>query len=139
MILSDTAEYALRAVLYVGRTATAGRPTQTEEISSALGLPRNYLSKILHALTRRGILRSARGPAGGFALAVDPRELPLVRVVELFDEVEPRRTCLLGRPECSDVNPCPAHSRWKAIGDQVRGFFWDTTVADLLGERGTLA
>lgn len=138
MILSDTAEYALRAVLYVGRTATPERPTQTEEISSALGLPRNYLSKILHALTRRGILHSARGPAGGFVLVAEARQLPLVRIVEIFDQVEPRRTCLLGRPECSDLNPCPAHSRWKAIGDQVRGFFWNTTVADLLGEGGTL-
>ena len=139
MILSDTAEYALRAVLYVGRTATAERPTRTEEISQALGVPRNYLSKILHTLTRRGILRSTRGPTGGFHLAEDSHALPLVRVVELFDTVEVRRACLLGRPECSDTNPCPAHSRWKAIGDQVQGFFWKTTVADLLGEGGALA
>jgi len=138
MILSDTAEYALRAVLYVGRTASPERPTQTEEMSRALGVPRNYLSKILHTLSRRGILRSARGPGGGFVLAADPRHTTLVRVVELFDEVEPRRTCLLGRPECSDTNPCPAHPRWKAIGDQVRGFFWNTTIADLLGDGGTL-
>ncbi len=138
MILSDTAEYALRAVLYVARTATPQRPTRADEIAGALGVPRNYLSKILHTLTKRGILRSARGPQGGFQLALEPAELMLSRIVETFDPLELRRRCLLGRPECSDSNPCPAHSRWKGIGDQVRAFFLTTSVADLLSEKGSL-
>lgn len=138
MILSDTAEYALRAVLYVGRTTSPEKAAHTDEIAAALGVPRNYLSKILHALTRRGLLTSSRGPTGGFRIAPRTRELPLVRIVELFDAMESRPSCLLGRPECSDTHPCPAHSRWKATGDAVRGFFWNTTVADLLREDGAL-
>lgn len=138
MILSDTAEYALRAVLYVARTASPERPTRSDEIARALGVPRNYLSKILHTLGKSGVLRSARGPQGGFQLAVEPEELVLARIVGTFDPMELRRSCLLGRPECSDANPCPAHPRWKGIADQVRGFFLQTTVADLLSEKGSL-
>ncbi len=138
MILSDTAEYALRAVLYVARTATPERPTRADEIAQALVVPRTYLSKILHTLTKHGVLRSARGPQGGFQLAEGPETLMLARIVETFDPLELRRRCLLGRPECSDTNPCPAHSRWKGIGDQVRAFFLKTSVADLLSEKGSL-
>lgn len=138
MILSDTAEYALRAVLYVARTATPERPTRADEIATTLGVPRNYLSKILNTLGKRGVLRSARGPQGGFQLAIPAESLVLARIVEAFDPLELRRQCLLGRAECSDANPCPAHPRWKGIADQVRGFFLRTTVADLLKERGSL-
>ncbi len=138
MILSDTAEYALRAVLYVARTASPERPTRADEIAQALGVPRNYLSKILHTLGKSGVLRSARGPQGGFQLAMDPGELVLARIVGTFDPMEIRPRCLLGRAECSDLNPCPAHPRWKGIADQVRGFFLQTTVADLLSEKGSL-
>ena len=67
-MLSSTAEYALRAVLYVAQHA-AGGPVRVSEIASALKLPQNYLSKILHELTKSGILVSTRGKHGGFQLA----------------------------------------------------------------------
>ncbi|HET9984286.1 MAG TPA: Rrf2 family transcriptional regulator [Longimicrobiales bacterium] len=137
-MLSDTAEYALRAVLYIAQHATAERPLRTEEIAGALQVPRNYLSKILHVLGRQGVLASTRGPQGGFRLAGAADDLPLQRVVQPFDAVAERRTCLLGRAECSETNPCPAHSRWSAISSQVQALFLGTTIGDLLREKGSL-
>jgi Rrf2 family protein len=137
-MLSDTAEYALRATLYIAQHATDGRAVRSDVVAEVLGVPRNYLSKTLHVLAKRGVLTSTRGPLGGFRLAAGAMALPLIRVVEPFDPFDIRRTCILGRPQCSDVAPCPAHDRWKGIGDQVRGFFRDTTIADLLSEHGSL-
>ncbi|HUH12967.1 MAG TPA: Rrf2 family transcriptional regulator [Longimicrobiales bacterium] len=134
-MLSDTAEYALRAVLYIAQHAEE-RPLRAEEIAKALAVPRNYLSKILHVLAKEKVLRSTRGPHGGFQLAVAAERLPLHRIVTPFDPMEARRTCLLGRPQCSDRNPCPAHERWKGISEQVGTFFRNTTVAALLKEGG---
>lgn len=137
-MLSDTAEYALRAVLYIAQHG-AEAPVRAEEVSSALGVPRNYLSKTLHVLAREGILASTRGPRGGFQLGSDPDELHLYAVVAPFDRLQPGRSCILGRPQCNDRNPCPAHERWKGISDRVSTFFRSTTVGDLIREGGDLS
>lgn len=106
---------------------------RAEDLAAAVDVPRNYLGKVLHELVRGGILRSSRGKRGGFQLAVPPAELPLLRVVALFDRIQgERRRCLLGRPECSDRSPCPVHQRWKATAEQIAQFFKATTVADVL-------
>lgn len=137
-MLSDTAEYALRAALYIAQHASAEQLIRTDQVAEALCVPRNYLSKILHILAKQDILSSSRGVHGGFRLTHPADDLPLARIIEHFDPIVPQRTCLLGRPECSDANPCPAHDRWKGISDEVRNFFHKTTVGDLLRERGSL-
>ncbi|OGU07855.1 MAG: hypothetical protein A2W29_07100 [Gemmatimonadetes bacterium RBG_16_66_8] len=136
-MLSNTAEYALKAVLYLAERH-GGPPVRAGEMADALRIPRNYLAKILHELARSGVLTSARGKLGGFRLARRPREIPLLMVVSRFDRIEARRSCLLGKRECTDRHPCAAHGRWKALGEQTAAFFRDTTVADLLQD-GELA
>jgi Rrf2 family protein len=136
-MFSDTAEYALRATLYIAQQTRDGRAVRAEDVAAALSVPRNYLSKILHVLARNGVLRSARGPAGGFRLAEDPDTVAIHEVIRAFESLEPR-SCILGRAECSDLNPCPAHHRWKRIADGVNSFLRGTTVGDLLREEGSL-
>lgn len=131
-MLSKTSQYALRAVLHLARPPVARRVSATE-IAEALGVPANYLSKILHSLGRAGILTSERGPHGGFALARRPEAIALADILAAFDELTPDQRCLLGRGRCLDTNPCPAHEEWKAVSERVYGFFDDTTVADLQG------
>ncbi len=132
-MLSQTAEYALRAVLYLAMH-TEEQPVSVDTIAEALTLPRNYLSKVLHTLAKREVLSSARGPHGGFSLAVRAGELSLLTVIEPFDQLERRRDCLLGRSRCAAGSPCAAHARWKALADHVSSFFRETTVADLIRE-----
>jgi len=128
MLLSQTSEYALRAVLHI---ASRGRPVTVGEIAEATGVPHNYLSKTLHHLARSGVLASARGPAGGFKLAVPAGALTLHEVVSPFAVPNGQR-CLLGRGVCGEVPDCPAHVRWSPVGRQLREFFATTTVADLM-------
>ena len=137
-MLSQTAEYALRAVLYLAEQPE-GRPTPVDAIAEDLAIPRNYLSKILHSLAKRDLLTSSRGRGGGFELTVPAAELSLLEVVEPFDQLEGRQQCLLGRPKCSEANPCAAHHRWKEMLDRVTVFFRDTTVQDLITETRTEA
>ena len=136
-MLSQTAEYALRAVLHLAQYS-GQRPVRVGEMATQLRIPHNYLSKILHQLARAGVLLSLRGKAGGFQLAVDPTRLSLSAVVMPFDRIDDRRRCLLGRPQCSDRTACAAHTRWKEVADTVAQFFRDTTVGDLLEHGATL-
>jgi Rrf2 family iron-sulfur cluster assembly transcriptional regulator len=137
-VLSQTSEYALRAVLYLADRAT-DQPSSVDDIAEALGAPRNYLSKILHRLAQDGVLVSARGKGGGFRLGCDPDRLTLADVLAPFDPDTGERRCLLGRPQCSDRNPCPAHHQWKSVSERVSAFFRERTVGELIrgAARGT--
>ena len=132
MWISGTSQYAIRAVVYVASHG-ADAPVRVGPMATALDVPKNYLSKTLHQLTRARVLRSVRGPRGGFQLAVPPERLTLARVAAPFDEVGARH-CLLGRAQCGERNACAAHSRWMSISDSLQDFFRNTTIADLMGD-----
>lgn len=132
MTLSQTAEHALRAVLFLARQPRGSRvPAGT--IARALSAPRNYLSKTLGALAKEGLITSARGPHGGFRLAVAPEVLTLARVVRAFDETADPSACLEGGRACNAAEPCAAHERWTAVRAAAREPMERTTIADLLG------
>lgn len=137
-MLSNTAEYALRAVLHVAEAAAEGESLPVGVVSEALGIPKNYLSKILHELARAGVLASTRGKHGGFRLAQSPSRITLFDVVSCFDEIGATRRCLLGRPKCNDENPCVVHDRWKDVAQEVATFFRHTSLAEVVSEGVTV-
>ncbi|MBL8962327.1 MAG: Rrf2 family transcriptional regulator [Gemmatimonadetes bacterium] len=132
MLLSGTTQYAIRAVVHVAEHAV-DEPLRVDEIAAALDVPRNYLSKTLHQLVRAGVLRSGRGPRGGFQLAEAPEALTLARVAAPFDDLAQRK-CLLGRATCTSRSPCSAHGRWEKLSSAMLAFFGRTTIADLMAE-----
>jgi Rrf2 family protein len=137
MWLSSTAQQAIHATLCIAGSEDEGL-VRVDEIAAAMNAPRNYLSKTLHILTRAGVLRSERGPRGGFRLAMEPDQLTLAQIVAPFEPVGERR-CLVGRPTCGDDYPCPAHHHWKKVAAELEAFFNGTTVAQLLHENSPAA
>jgi len=137
-VLSQTAEYALRAVLTIAEEP-GGAPVGASRLATVLRIPQNYLSKTLHQLARAGVLESTRGKLGGFQLARPAARIPLLDIVSPFDDVTGRRTCLMGRTVCSDHNACAAHARWKEVAERTAQFFSETTVADLIHPRSGAA
>ena len=129
-MLSQTSQYALRTVLQLARLPQGGRGSAVD-LARQMGVPHNYLSKTLHQLARSGVVAGTRGKHGGFVLARPAHRIRLAEVVAPFQDVG-ERSCLLGRPACSDARPCAAHGQWKAVAEHVAGFFSRTTIADLL-------
>jgi Rrf2 family protein len=113
--------------------ANTGERVSAEEIARVTGAPQNYLSKTLNALAKAGIVTSARGPLGGFGLAVAPRDLTVARIADAFADAPRPHTCLLGSRPCNLAHPCAAHLRWSAIARTAREALANTSVADLLG------
>jgi Rrf2 family protein len=132
-MLSLTADYALRAVLTLAREANGGA-VRSDTIADAIGAPRNYLSKTMNALAKAGIVASTRGPLGGFVLAIDPRDLSVAKIADVFGESRPHPRCLLGSGPCDHTAPCAAHVRWSAVTRVARDTLTATSVADLLGD-----
>ena len=135
MWLGSTAQHAVRAVLYITEHG-ANAPVRVDDIADALDAPRNYLSKTLHQLVRAGVLRSVRGPNGGFQLVDAPDALSVARIVAPFLPSQQTR-CLMGRPNCGGASPCAAHHRWRHVADGVVEFFEQTSAAQLLADNGT--
>jgi Rrf2 family protein len=132
MALSQTAEHALRAVLYLARQPNGSR-IPAEVIAEALSAPRNYLSKTLGTLAKAGVITSARGPHGGFRLAVPATELSLAAVIGPFGASSGSPVCVAGGRPCNAANPCPTHERWSAVQAELLAPMERTTIADLLG------
>lgn len=130
-MLSATSDHAIRAILVLAREY-GHQPVRADEIADAIGAPRNYLAKTLNALAKQGLVTSARGPHGGFTLAVEPSELTLARVVDCFDEPRSQAKCMLGRAPCDPHLPCTAHRRWTEVSHARRAPLNTTTIAALL-------
>jgi Rrf2 family protein len=137
-MLSQTAEYALRAVLYLaarGQESAVG----AGEIAGRLRVPERYLARVLNTLARMGVLSSSRGAQGGFRLMRCPAELSLGEVVAPFDAVGAPPQCLLRDQRCCGEEACIAHERWHDVAGSVRSFFHQTTIADLIAARPAAA
>ena len=101
-------------------------------MADELGVPAQYLAKVLQDLARTGLLQSTRGRGGGFRLARPSDEIHLLEVVEAIDG--PRfaeEGCLLDLPECSEEDPCPLHSQWKEIKASLLKTLGETTLDDV--------
>jgi len=121
----------MEAALVIARQP-AGEPVRAAELAGSLDLPSNYLSKILNSLVHAGVLRSDRGPTGGFRLALEPSAITVEDVIGRFEDVGASRRCFLGRGRCSDTDSCPMHDQWKQVSRPMFDFFHETTLADLI-------
>ena len=113
MIHSPTCQHALRALIYLAYKNAPG-PVLVREIAEAADVPHPSLAKILHSLRGRGLVRSSKGPGGGYQLARPGNQMRVVEVIEAVDgPVELDSVCVLGLDRCSDEAPCALHDVWK--------------------------
>lgn len=127
MVISQTSQYALKALIFLLKESKEQR-IKVKEISEALEVPQNYLSKIFHTLSRSGVLKSTPGKKGGFQLAKPANELLLTEIVKPFESSDFPQICILGQAVCSDEKPCPAHDKWKVTAGKIMRFFDTTTL-----------
>lgn len=134
MTISQTAEYALRAIVWLA--AHSETPLSTAAIARATHVPEGYLSKVLQELARAGFVASQAGRAGGFRLTHRPEETSVLDIINAVDPIERIRRCPLGI-ESHGEQLCPLHRRLDtAIGLMERAFA-ESTIAELLSEPTT--
>ncbi|MDX1963947.1 MAG: Rrf2 family transcriptional regulator [Pirellulales bacterium] len=130
-MLSQTVEYALRAVVYLASQAPQAKTT--EDISQATLVPKPYLSKVIQGLSRANVLHSKRGIGGGVVLVKTPAELTILEVVNAVEPIARIRTCPLGLAG-HGARLCPLHRRIDNALAQVESAFQQTTLAEILAE-----
>jgi Rrf2 family protein len=134
-VLSQTGIYALQAVVHLAQQST-DTSVSAALMARRLSVPPNYLAKVLHRLTREGLLDSIRGTRGGYRLAMLPHDLSVEDVVAPFEELRTPVVCILGGP-CDEDAPCVAHARRLEWTEARRRLLRQTKVVDLLPEERT--
>jgi Rrf2 family protein len=139
-MLSKTGLHAVRAVVALAKVPE-GSYAGAARIAQEIGAPQNYLGKLLKAMAEEGLLESQKGLGGGFRLARPARDISLFDVVEPIEHISRWAGCILGRSECSEVDPCAIHHRWKTVREAYLRMLQKTTVAELVakGEPADLA
>lgn len=137
MIFSNPAEYAIRALSELVLMTPPPKTGQTrpgyvmlDTLTTQAGLPREFLAKIFRQLVEKGLLKSAKGPGGGFALAKPPHDISLMTIVEAVDGGNAVDSCVVGLARCNDRMPCPQHDLFKPIRQRLRAYLTTTTLAD---------
>ncbi|MHC4975302.1 MAG: RrF2 family transcriptional regulator [Planctomycetota bacterium] len=130
-MLSQTTEYALRAVVFLGMHPD--EPCTTQSIAEATKVPAGYLSKVLQSLSREGFLISQRGMGGGFSLSKPASEITILEIINATDTPLRRiESCPLKIG--SHTHLCGLHKRLDHAIGLLRDYFADTTIEDVLVE-----
>jgi Rrf2 family transcriptional regulator, iron-sulfur cluster assembly transcription factor len=130
MIFARTTEYAIRGLAELA-SRSDGSSMLLDELVDGTTLPRDFTAKIFQKLVKGGILRSAKGRGGGFALARQAHQVTLLDILEVIEGPQRMDTCVVGLEKCTDHMPCPQHDLYKPIRQRLRDYLATTTVADL--------
>lgn len=130
-MLSQTAEYALRAIVVLAGETTASWTAQA--IAAKTQVPQDYLMKVLQPLTKAGLVTAQRGRNGGFTLTRPPERINVLDVITAVDPLRRIKHCPLDlRAHATTL--CPLHRKLDDAMRFVEEAFASTTIAAILSD-----
>ncbi|MBX2933582.1 MAG: Rrf2 family transcriptional regulator [Ferruginibacter sp.] len=131
-MFSKATEYALRATIYIAQRSSVDNKLSIHEIAKAIDSPVSFTAKILQLLTPGNkVISAVRGPKGGFYITEQCKKLPVRAILIAMGESEILDKCVLGLNKCSEAKPCPMHSQYKHIKQQLISLFETKTIQQL--------
>jgi Rrf2 family iron-sulfur cluster assembly transcriptional regulator len=130
MRMSTKAQYAVRAMVSLSLHSD-GSPVALRDIAEREQISLTYLEQLFAKLRRGEIVRSVRGPGGGYVLA---RRADEIRVDEIIDSVEESLVpvaCMDSKQGCVCDDQCVTHNVWHGLGERIRAFLASITLQDL--------
>jgi len=82
-------------------------------------------------MVERKLLQSIPGPKGGLTLLRAPKDISILDVASVFENVEENlNECAIGWAKCSDENPCALHNRFKPVREKIKAYMVTASVKD---------
>lgn len=136
MKLSTKGRYAVMAMVELASRGDA-KPTTLAEIAERQDISLSYLEQLFAKLRRAGIVRSVRGPGGGYVLAFPPRDTRISDIIIAVDEPVHATRCKPGSPKgcTTDGSRCLTHDLWEELGQQIRLFLASVSLEDVCQRR----
>ncbi len=129
--LSTKGQYGVRAMYEIAKGFGSG-PVTIKRISEEQHVSIAYLEQILNKLRRAGIIKSVKGPGGGYILSRDPKQITIGEILNELEGPVAITSCLDPKEGCVRVDSCVTHLLWKALGDNIKRFLDGMKLQDLL-------
>ncbi|KAA0441936.1 MAG: Rrf2 family transcriptional regulator [Candidatus Thioglobus sp.] len=126
MQLTTKGRYAVTAMLDLASNET-GKPTTLDIISQRQNISLSYLEQLFSKLRRANLVKSVRGPGGGYFLDAKAKDINLAQIIEAVDENIDLRRCK-GFRGCNKGRQCVSHQLWCEVSQQIRTFLHDKTL-----------
>ncbi len=129
--ISEAASLAIHALMVMA--SNSNRSVTAHEVAGIIRASEAHLAKVLQRLARCGLVKSSRGPKGGFVLARDPASISLLDIYEAIEGPLTITTCMLGRPICGGgAASCCLGTLLVDVGEQVRRHLQSTKLSQLI-------
>jgi Rrf2 family iron-sulfur cluster assembly transcriptional regulator len=136
MRLSTKGRYAVMAMADLARSeASAGRATALAEIAQRQEISLSYLEQLFARLRREGLVKSARGPGGGYRLAKAAEETRISDIVHAVDEPLRATRCAHGQGCMTKGERCLTHDLWEDLGHRIEDYLASVSLADVISGR----
>lgn len=133
MRLTTKGRYAVTAMLDLAINESRG-PIRLAAISQRQGISLSYLEQLFAHLRREELVRSVRGPGGGYRLKREAAAISVAEVIAAVNEDTDATRCG-GKGDCQEGDTCLTHHLWMDLSDQIRDFLTNITLADLVARR----
>jgi len=116
MKLSTRSRYAARAIIEIAKQSN-DKPITRKSICESQQISSSYLENILIILKNQGIIKTTRGPRGGYTLAKDSSEITMYDIVSVFEGSISAVHCVDDPANCERNNNCPTKIVWQELMD----------------------
>ena len=127
MKLSTKGRYAVTAMFDIALHHQAG-PVSLSEIAERQGISLSYLEQLFTRLRKQGLVKSTRGPGGGYSLAVDSNQIAIADVIDAVDENVDATRCG-GKADCQNHQRCLTHDLWENLSGEIRSYLSNISLA----------
>ena len=129
--ISRKIDYGVRAMIFLASIAPEA-VVPFREVARQMLIPEDFLAKILKTLVDRGLVRSTRGPHGGYALARPANGITFLEVIEAVEGPIAINECLDHDEPCERAGWCTAACVWRKGQEAMVKVYRETFVADLV-------
>jgi len=132
MKLSTKGRYAVTAMFDIALHDSEG-PVPLSDVSQRQGISLSYLEQLFTCMREYGLVRSTRGPGGGYSLAIESERIAIADVIDAVDENVDATRCG-GSTDCQNHQRCLTHGVWEGLGDQIRSYLSGINIAQAISE-----
>ena len=130
MRLTTKGRYAVTAMLDLALHGEDG-PVSLADISGRQNISLSYLEQLFAKLRRNELVRSVRGPGGGYLLARNLQEIFVAEIIDAVNEAVDATGCR-GSGDCQQGEVCLTHHLWDDLSQQIHGFLSQISLATLV-------
>ncbi len=129
--LSTKGQYGVRAMYEIAK-GYPETPVTIKEISEKQDVSVAYLEQILNKLRKAGLIKSIKGPGGGYILDKSPENVSIASILNELEGPVALTSCLDPEGGCVRVDSCVTHLLWKVLGEQIEAFLNTITLKNLI-------